>query len=164
MYTEISAAIASAKTALEIIKSAKHLANYGELVAAVSEVSSKLMDATAVALASQEKQGLLIARVAELERELMTLNEAKQKQSRYKLHEFPTGALAYALKEEFAEGEPHHYVCAACLDKGSTTKMQPHNKRKLWCPECKTGLQIEQEPPLPSRQRQIVGIPSPRTW
>ena len=151
MYTEISAAIASAKTALEIIKSAKDLANYGELVAAVSEVSSKLMDATAVALASQERQGVLIARIAELERELANLSEAKKKQSRYKLHEFSTGVLAYALKEDCADGEPHHYLCATCMDKNNTTKMQPnHTKRRLWCPECKTDLQIESEPPSPS--------------
>jgi Zn finger protein HypA/HybF involved in hydrogenase expression len=162
MYTEISAAIASTKTALEIIKSANGLANYGELVAAVSEVSTKLMDATAVALASQEKQGVLIARVAELERELANLNEVKKKQSRYKLHEFSTGTFAYALKEDCADGEPHHYLCAACMDKECSTKMQPvGNKRQLWCPECKTALQIEPVPPSPIRQRQVS---NPRLW
>jgi hypothetical protein len=157
MYTEISAAIASTKTALEIIKSAKGLANYGELVAAVSEVSTKLMEATAVALESQEKQGVLIARVAELERELANFNEVKKKQSRYRLHEFTTGALAYALKEDCADGEPHHYLCAACMDKECSTKMQPvGNKRQLWCPECKTAIHIEPAPPLPMRQRQVI--------
>ena len=47
MYAEISAAITSAKAALNIAKSAHDLSNYNELVAAISEVNTKLMDATA---------------------------------------------------------------------------------------------------------------------
>jgi len=70
MYAEISAAIQSAKALGELVKAAHGLANYNEFVTAVYEVNAKLMDATAVALASQEKQSSLANRVAELEDQL----------------------------------------------------------------------------------------------
>lgn len=52
MYAEISAAIQSVKTVGELAKAASSIANHNELMAAVSEVNARLMDATAVALAS----------------------------------------------------------------------------------------------------------------
>jgi len=70
MYAEISAAIQSGKALGELVKAAHGLANYNEFVTAVYEVNAKLMDATAVALASQEKQSSLANRVAELEDQL----------------------------------------------------------------------------------------------
>ncbi len=56
MYGEIIAAIGSAKALRELVKAATSLANNNELIAAVSDVNSKLMDATAVALESQVAQ------------------------------------------------------------------------------------------------------------
>ena len=71
MFAEISAAASSAKIALELVKAANKLANYNELVAAVSEVNAKLMDATVIALASQEKQSTLADEVRALKQELV---------------------------------------------------------------------------------------------
>jgi len=88
MYAEISAAIQSAKVLGELLKAAHGLANYNELVAAVSEVNAKLMDATAVALASQEKQSSLADRVAELENELLQLKNWESELQRYQLTRF----------------------------------------------------------------------------
>lgn len=55
MYAEISSAIVSAKAALELAQAAQGLANFNELVSAVSEVNTKLMAAYDVAFASSEK-------------------------------------------------------------------------------------------------------------
>ena len=59
MVYEIVSAIHSVKALGDMLKTAHRLANYAELVSAVSEVSTKLMSASAVALASQEKQASL---------------------------------------------------------------------------------------------------------
>jgi hypothetical protein len=148
MYLEIAAAIQSARSLAELVKATHSLSNYNELVAAVSEVNAKLMDATAVALASQEKQAALASRVSELENELMKFKDTQCRIDRYALHELPTGQLVYALKPGMEQGEPMHYACTACVDKGVISKLQPvHAKRRLWCAQCKTTFVMEHDPP-----------------
>lgn len=148
MYTEIAAAIQSAKTLAELLKAAKSLSNYNELVAAVSEVNSRLMEATAVALASQEKHSQLNARIAELESELAKTTAWESKIKRYQLVEFPkTGVLVYELRSDFEDSEPKHYLCPNCADKKQISMLQPLGKRRfLNCNTCKASYQIEHLP------------------
>jgi hypothetical protein len=143
MYAEISAAIASAKAALDIAKAAHGLTNYSELVAAVSEVHAKLVDATVVALASLEKQSALNSEIADLKNKLRQVEDWECQMKRYKLHEFPTRALAYALQPGMEQGEPLHYLCTSCVDKKQKSTLQPHD-HFLRCPVC--GTDIETKP------------------
>lgn len=147
MFAEISAAVTSAKTALDIAKAAHGLSNYNELVAAVSEVNAKLVEATVVTLASLEKQSALASEIAELKEKLREAENWEGQMKRYKLHSFPTGALAYALQPGMEEGQPMHYLCTACVDKKKKTTLQP-NGRLLLCPECKTSIAIQSAPPI----------------
>lgn len=147
MYAEISAAIASAKTALDIAKAANGLANYNELVSAVSEVNTKLIQATTVALASLEKQSALTSEIAELKEKLREVEDWEGQMKRYKLHAFPTGALAHALQPGMEQGQPIHYLCTACVDKKMKTTLQPSG-RFLYCPECKTKIATQSAPPI----------------
>ncbi len=147
MYTEISAAIQSAKTLGELLRAAKSLANYNEVVAAVSEVSTKLMEATAVALRSQERESELLARIQALELELSSLHQSRQLAESYLLHKFETGALAYALKEEI-DSVPSHYLCAQCTDKGSHSKLQPEGSYILVCHSCEAKIPFKFRPPI----------------
>ena len=140
MYAEISAAIASAKTALDLAKAAKQLSDFNNVVAAVYEVNVKLMDATAVALASREKQSALSDRVAELEDKLRQLDDFEAQIQRYKLHEFAeTKALVYALQPGHENGEPLHYLCATCLGNRKKTILQPDG-HLLRCHVCDISL------------------------
>jgi hypothetical protein len=157
MYAEISAAIASAKTALDIAKTAHNLSDFNNLVSAISEVNTKLMDATAVALASQEKQSALTNRIAELEDQLRQVENWESQIKRYKLHEFTeTKALAYALQPGMENNEPMHYLCATCVGKREKTILQPVGIY-LHCPICKTNFQVHPSPPItyhqPARSR-----------
>lgn len=142
MYAEISAAISSAKTALDIAKAANGLANYNELVTAVSEVNTKLMQATTVALASLEKQSALTSEIAELKEKLREVENWEGQMKRYKLHAFPTGALAHALQPGMEQGQPIHYLCTTCVSKRQNTILQP-NGRYLHCTVCKTDIEIQ---------------------
>jgi hypothetical protein len=117
MYTEIVAAIQSTKTAIDLVKAAHGLSNYSELLTAVTAVQIKLTDAIASELASQEKQAALTQRVRELEQQINEINNWDTQISRYALFEFPTKALAYALQKSQENGEPMHYLCAACVSK-----------------------------------------------
>lgn len=146
MYAEISAAVASAKTALEIAKAAHGLSNYNELVAAVSEVNAKLVDATVVTLASLEKQSSLASEISDLKEKLQKIENWESQMKRYSLHAFPTSALAYALQPGMEQGQPLHYLCAACVDTGKKSTLQP-NGRYLLCPVCKVNIAIQSRPP-----------------
>lgn len=151
MYGEIVAAVNSVKVLGELLKAAKSLANYNELVAAVSDVNGKLMEATGVALTSQEKQSQLQARVNELEKKLEEVEDWNKRIGRYQLHEFPTGALAFALKPEMAESEPQHYICANCADRRHISRLQPtSNRTNLICHPCNLSIQIKAKKPLPT--------------
>ena len=142
MFAEISAAVASAKTALDIAKAAHGLTNYNELVAAVSEVNAKLVDATVVTLASLEKQSALNGEIADLKNKLREVENWEGQMKRYKLHEFPTRALAYALQPGMEQGEPLHYLCASCVDKKQKSTLQPYG-RLLRCTVCKIDIAMQ---------------------
>ena len=151
MYAEISAAISSAKIALDIAKAANGLANYNELVAAVSEVNSKLMQATTVALASLEKQSTLTSDLAKLKERLREIENWEGQMERYKLHAFPTGALAHALQPGMEQGQPIHYLCTTCVSQRQNTILQP-NGRYLHCHVCKSDIEIKECIPSPIRR------------
>ena len=149
MYAEITAAVQSLRTLGELAKTANSLANQHQIVMAVADVNAKLMDAMTMALASQERHSALLARVAELEQEIVELRAKQLQADKYALHKFPTGAFAYRLKEEYEASEPGHYLCAKCHDTGTHSKFQPWGSHKLKCTTCQTVLAIEPEPPTP---------------
>lgn len=159
MYAEISAAIASAKTALELAKAAKQLSDFNNVVAAVAEVNAKLMDATVVALASLEKQSALSDRVAELEEKHRKFDEFETQIKRYKLHECTeTKALVYALQPSHENGEPLHYLCATCVGNRKKTILQPDG-HLLRCHVCDISLAAHTAPYV----NPTVGVSSSRS-
>lgn len=150
MFLEISAAYNSAKVALEVAKAANGLSNYNELVSAISDVNSKLMQANMVALESQEKQFSLTNEISGLKEKLRQIEDWEGQMKRYKLHEFPTNGLAYALQPGMEQGEPIHYLCTTCADQKQKTILQPRGNL-LYCTIHKTNIVI-QAPPLLQKQ------------
>ncbi|WP_295385190.1 hypothetical protein [uncultured Thiodictyon sp.] len=145
MYQEINSVVQSLKVIGDLLSAHKDLANYNELAAAVYEVNAKLMQATTVALSSQEKQASLSNRISELENKLAEVERFETKIQRYRLHEFPTGTLAYALNPGMENGEPEHYLCTACVDKRQISRMQPiSGKYSLECHCCKLRIDIKE--------------------
>lgn len=147
MYAEIVAAIQGTKTAIDLVKATNGLSNYSELLGAVTAVQMKLTDAVSAALASQEKQAALAERVRELEKQVAEVEDWRNQMSRYSLFQFPTGALAYALKTGLEDGQPMHYLCTSCVDKKQISTLQPHG-RLLLCTVCKIDIAMQSAPPL----------------
>jgi hypothetical protein len=83
MANEIVAAVHSARLLMDMVKAHETLANFHELVSAVSEVTAKLMSAQTAALLSQETQAALTERIRELEKEVAELKEWKREAERY---------------------------------------------------------------------------------
>lgn len=149
MYAEFAAVYQSAKKLYELIKASTELSNSTGVLTAVSEVQQKLMVANAAALDGQEKQAALTKRVKELESQLRDVEDWECQRQGYELFELPTKALALRLKPEMANDKPMHYLCTACADKRRKTTFQP-NYRYLNCPECKSQIRAEEDPPHPS--------------
>jgi len=147
MYAEIVAAIQGTKTAIDIVKATNGLTNHSELLGAVTAVQIQLTDAVTAALASQEKQAALADRVRELEKQVAEVEDWRHQMSRYSLFQFPTGALAHALKAGLEGGQPMHYLCTSCVDKKQMSTLQPHG-RLLLCTVCKINISMQSAPPL----------------
>jgi hypothetical protein len=111
MYAEISSAISSAKTALELVKAAKGLANFNELVAAVAEVNTKLMTAYDVAFASSEKAYALSEAVRALKDEVVKLKDLQAKSEEYELADLGGGVFGFLYKPIVQGTKPRHLAC-----------------------------------------------------
>lgn len=146
MYVEINAAIQATKVLYDIAKANKGLTNYNELVAAVSEVNAKLIDANTAVLASQEKQSFLSERVRQLEQEIIQSKNWQAESERYQLTEIAPGRLAYTIKPGYEKGETRHLLCTNCFcnSKKSYLHLQHknsyHELYKCQNPEC--GLEL----------------------
>lgn len=140
MYAEIVAAVQSTKALAELLKAAHGLSNHIEIIAAVNAVQDKLTVAYAANLESTEKQAALSDRVRELEKQIAEVENWESQMQRYALFEFPTRALAYAVKPGMEQGQPLHYLCTSCVDKRQKSILQPQG-RFLYCPVCKTNIE-----------------------
>lgn len=161
MFAEIQAALGSARVLSDLLKSAKELADFNQAAATAAELNIKLMAVMEVALAGQEKQAALTRRIGELEEALVKAEGRKAEAERYQLHAFgPTGALAYAVKPGMERGEPPHYLCAACMDQGKTSKLQPFRRISLRCPQCSGVIQTDHAAPVSP----VVRIRRLRDW
>ena len=138
MDSEITSAIASLKTVAELAKAAHGLANYNELVAAVSEVNTKLLAATAVALASLEKQLALNEQVSALKQELMGVKDWERESQDYVLQAvgLQKRHFAQVYKPAVQSAKPRHWACAKCFQERKIYVLSTHGHHDYKCPNC----------------------------
>jgi hypothetical protein len=148
MINELLLASQSVQALMTLLKAAQHLSNYNEIVAAVSEVNTKLMQANAVALSSQEKQSSLTNRITELENQLRELENWESESQRYRLTKLAFGGYAFCLKPGMENAEPPHYLCATCMNQRKKSILQPHDESFLRCSLCHEQVQVGDPPPI----------------
>lgn len=152
------AAIASAasglRTAGQIVKSLIDLKVGAEIQAKVIELQTVIMSAQSDALAAQSDQFSLLERIRNLEAEVAQTKAWEAEKQRYELKEFPTGAFAYALKPDAAQGEPPHRICAKCYQDGHKSILQvlrrDYGGELVECQRCDTRLTLSEfnTPPI----------------
>lgn len=144
MANEIAGAVASIRLLMDVIKANKALANYNELVAAVSEVNADLISAQAAAVTSQRNEMMLTEQVRELKQKIVTLENWEREAERYALGEVAPHVFAYCLKPSMENGEPPHKLCANCYGKREKSILQAEWHNILGdvdrCPRCSTLL------------------------
>jgi hypothetical protein len=108
----------------DMLKAHKGLANYSEILTAVTEVQSRLMSAQAAALTSQEREATLAQRIRELEKEVAELKDWRREAERYRLINLTWRIPVYSLKPGMENGEPAHYLCANCFARSQKSFLQ----------------------------------------
>lgn len=158
--SEISASLGGIKTAIDLLGGMRSLKTESDINQAVIQIQRTLLDAQASALRDHEKNLGMINKIAELELSLSKLQENRIEKERYKLTEFPTGKLAYVLKEDDDRGDPSHRLCVKCWDEGKRSVLQVQQKHSggesVRCPNCEEKLvlypfPVQNHPFLPQR-------------
>lgn len=137
----IQGAVTGLKVAGDIAKALLDLKSLSEVQGKVIELQAAILAAQSSALAAQSDQFSMIEEIRALKQEVASVKGWEETKQRYRLHNFPSGMFAYALKPESAAGEPAHYVCAKCYDSGRKTILQGTKSQQygvmLICHECK---------------------------
>lgn len=145
MINELLLASQSVQALGGLLKAANGLANYNEIVAKVSEVNSKLMQANAVSLASQEKQASLVSQVHELEGCIKALKAWKAEAEKYEIKEAATGVFVFLEKGYAGKLQSAQKLCANCFNQGSKSLLQQQHvevgrQLSLVCHKCKANV------------------------
>jgi hypothetical protein len=65
-----------------------------------------------------QKNAALVEEVADLKKKIADFETWNTQKQRYSLYQPWVGASVYALKESASGGEPAHWICADCYEKG----------------------------------------------
>jgi hypothetical protein len=120
----ITAAVGSLKAAGDIAKGLISLKTTTEVQAKAIELNEKIIDAQHQIFAANAAQTTLLERVRELEVDLARINDWKTQKLRYKLAAPFIGCMVYALQKSMSDGEPAHYLCTACFQRGHRSILQ----------------------------------------
>lgn len=97
-------------------------------------------------ISAQSTHSAILARLDELEQEVMKMDRFEKEAARYELAATKAGAAVYALKAEDDRGEPHHCLCPNCYADRKKSILQPSGRR-LECPHCKARYANLPAPP-----------------
>lgn len=141
MFAELTGAAQSVQALSSLLKASNGLSNYSEIVSAVSEVNSKLMQANAVALASQEKQSSLTAELNDLRVQFDRLNDWSVEAKQYDTVEIANGVFAQLKIERSEKFESEKKLCTNCFHQNWKSLLQQSNEemrqKGLTCHRCK---------------------------
>jgi hypothetical protein len=120
----ITAAVSSLKVAGDIAKGLISLKTASEVQAKAIELNGAIIDAQHQIFAANAAQSALLERVRELEGQLARMQNWDTQKKRYKLAAPFPGCMVYALQKTSSDGEPAHYLCASCYQKGQAAILQ----------------------------------------
>lgn len=143
---DIPIAISTFKTMVDIVQGMKNLNDAAKLNSAVIELQSKILSA-------QSDQFALIERVRDLEQQIVSAKDWEREKQRYHLQAVDSAAQAYVLKPGMENGEPPHWLCANCFNKGQKSLLSfkgqdtgPNGSRRdtstYACDNCKMSFTV----------------------
>jgi len=134
----------SVQALTNLLKAVRHRSNYNDVLAAVSEVSTKLLQANDIALASQEKLSTFAAKVNDHETEITHLKNWDRERERYELKDIAGGMFVRVEKGCMGDFESAHKFCSTCSEQHFKSPLQQEKvavgrRLKLICHRCKSS-------------------------
>src|SRR5690349_8725799 len=111
MVAEVYAGLSAFKTMFDMAKGLKDINDAAVRNGAVIELQEKI-------LAAQQAQTALLERIGQLEKQVAEFETWDADKQRYELKELPPGIFVRSLKPEMASGEPPHFICETCFQRG----------------------------------------------
>lgn len=127
----ITAAFGSIKAAGEVVKGLMGLHTLSEVQAKAIELNEKIISAHQQIFTAQTTQTELIDRVRELEGEITRMKNWDAEKQRYELVAPFPGCMVYALKKSMGGGQPPHYLCTSCFQRGQPSILQGRENRTM---------------------------------
>ena len=102
------------------------------------EFQKALINANALIASVQQQNASLLREKDDLEKQIMQLENWKAEKDRYTMVTVFEAATVYSLKESMSNGEPPHFICPVCYQRGHKTLLQPKKAGTgfvhLYCP------------------------------
>lgn len=132
MIETIAATLAGLRTAVGLAKDAIDARDAEKLKEAKSALIDRILDVQNACLALQETNATLVqdkATIADekrhLERQLMEAHKQADKLAQYERMHTPIGAVVFVDKDTKNAADGPVYACAACMDDGKVSTLQP---------------------------------------
>jgi hypothetical protein len=142
----ITAAVTGLKTATDIAVSLVKLKSSADVQAKIMELQGIIVTAQASAIAAQSDQFSLLEQIRSLKGQIANLEAWDAEKQRYELKRVYTGAFAYVLKPNASDGEPPHWLCAACYQKGRKSILQEagrqEDRKRYRCSSCQAEILV----------------------
>lgn len=148
---EIAAALSGIKGALELASAAVDARDSAKAKTAISDVTSRFMDAQIRLVEMTERLLLLQTQLATANQQLEEAKRRLAEREQYVLHEITRGTFAYRFQPSDAAGTqgsvPTHYLCQPCFDKGVKSVLNRIESAYMGllqiCPTCKHEISID---------------------
>ena len=144
VVAETIAGLGAVKTAFDMAKALQGIHDTAARDRAVIELQKEI-------LVAQTAQSALVESESALKKEVADLKAWDADKQRYQLRDIGRGITAYALKEGMQNGEPEHYLCAACYQRHQKSILQPETRspgmtKTLVCHDCGSALYLSGTP------------------
>jgi seryl-tRNA synthetase len=132
------------KAMMDIGKAMVGLRDAAQILEKTVELNQKILSVQTALADAQAEQTTLVQTIGQLEEEIVRLKTWETEKKRYQLTEVAPRTFTYVLKPEMANGEPPHWICAACYQNGKISILQGKESHTFgWyhsCPSCSAEI------------------------
>ncbi len=142
-----AAMLTSFKTGFGILGAMKDIRDHALMQQKIGELQDVIMVAQQNAMAAQINALEMGQRITDLQAKLAEAEGWAAEKARYQLKNFGGDTFAYELRPEHAKpGEPIHWLCPTCFDKGEKSIVQTlhtgSTHRVVECRPCKWQITL----------------------
>ncbi len=127
---EISAAIASVRAGVDIVKGLRSAAEFVKRAPELDKLYESIFSAREALLAQQERIAAVLAERDEAKKLVAQLQEELKDKSKYSLLEVSPGIYVFAFNPPEGSTEPRHWLCCDCKNKNQKSVLAYYGSQK----------------------------------